>query len=483
MFSRDISTTQASNNENQGSNFLFALDDDFMVSTFPNGIRYASVIDQNKLRRAYAANCGDELPENMDLSSLLRSIGICHKEKAYFFTNQQKKRLKGAIESLFAAGHHALYYTRLFALQSDLLEDCHLYDAEALRIALMKLTPDAVCEELRVLASPDSNDLTEIQSAFGNEIKLNYAQIQEHCPYLDPAAIKAALSSSDSFVWTAPETYAQTDLIELSEHDVEKVKRAILPKMQEDGYFPLNRLPIEESCERNPDISRTAVRDAMYLRYMSSVCSRRGVIATPKGSALSSYDLMKRHCLSLDRATMQELSQYEYELTGSRHFIIRVACGCMVRTDADSFVSDERIAFDIKATDEALRLFVGEKIAPITEITSFTSFPDVKGYPWNLYLLESFLRRFSRKYRLEGGPAQSGYVGGIHPRFTSFDSYEDMLAAAVIQDSVPLDEDAIGRYLTDRKYILRRSRKVKTVFRKALKLYELRGMDGVRLRP
>ena len=93
---------------------------------------------------------------------------------------------------------------------------------------------------------------------------------------------------------------------------------------------------------------------------------------------------------------------------------------------------------------------------PITAITSFHSFPEVEGHSWNLYLVESFLRRFSLEYRIMGGPAQISYVGGIFPRSTSFAQYEDLLAAAVVQDAVPLNIEAIGQYLTGKKYILRR---------------------------
>lgn len=73
------------------------------------------------------------------------------------------------------------------------------------------------------------------------------------------------------------------------------------------------------------------------------------------------------------------------------------------------------------------------------------------------------------------------YVGGISSAERHFDSYEDRLAHAVIQDNVMLTEEAVGRYLTDRKYILRRSETVRKTLDRARILNEQRGDSSVRI--
>ena len=153
----------------------------------------------------------------------------------------------------------------------------------------------------------------------------------------------------------------------------------------------------------------------------------------------------------------------------------------MVRIDHDHYVSDASIQFNVDAVDHAISLFVGNRIIPITAITRYTSFPDIPGYSWNLYLVESFLRRFSKRFTIDGGPAQMSYVGGISSSDRNFASYEDRLAHAVIQDGVTLTEEAIGRYLTDCKYILRRSEIVRRTLNKARILNEQRGDSSVRI--
>ena len=71
------------------------------------------------------------------------------------------------------------------------------------------------------------------------------------------------------------------------------------------------------------------------------------------------------------------------------------------------------------------------------------------------------------------------YVGGISSADRHFANYEDRLAHAVIQDGITLTEEAIGRYLTERKYILRRSETVRKTLDRARILNEQRGDSSV----
>lgn len=52
-------------------------------------------------------------------------------------------------------------------------------------------------------------------------------------------------------------------------------------------------------------------------------------------------------------------------------------------------------------------------------------------------------RRLLFLYTIDGGPAQMSYVGGISLAERHFDSYEDRLAHAIIQDGITLTEESI----------------------------------------
>lgn len=450
--------------------------------TFPHGIRPLSIIDINKLRRVYQAKFDEELPAAVDLASLLTSKGLKDGEKVYFLSENQKQSLCSLITGIVEDGHRVIYYSELLSLHGELFESCHIYESPLMRTVLKSFLPAYFYKAEWMRADRDATEIEEITRAFGEDIVLTYQQLKCRCPYLTLDAIKWALSRSARFVWSSPETYAQVDLIELDQAEVDDIVHRILPLIQEVGYFSLAQLPIEESCGMNPQVSFSAVRDCIYNRYMAGRFTRNGLIVKRPEVHLTTYQLMETWLKGLEQVTLAEVEDYERELTG-HHAVLGIAAAgnTMVRIDHDHYVSDSSIQFDMEAVDRAIALFAGNRIIPISAITSFTSFPEVPGYSWNLYLVESFLRRFSKRFTIDGGPAQMSYVGGICSADRRFENYEDRLAHAVIQDGITLTEDAIGRYLTERKYILRRSETVRKTLERAIIINEQRGESSVRI--
>ena len=89
-----------------------------------------------------------------------------------------------------------------------------------------------------------------------------------------------------------------------------------------------------------------------------------------------------------------------------------------IRVEKNFFVKDALINFDVPGIDAALNSFVQGKVIPLRAVTSFTGFPPVEGYSWNLFLLESFLRRFSKKYSFmaAGANVNNSNIGAIFPK-------------------------------------------------------------------
>lgn len=449
---------------------------------FPNGLRPSSMIDLNKLKRAYFTHFGEDIPASMDLSRLISDAGLACGEKVYLFSEEQKRNLRDRILSIFASGYKVIYFSELRVLHAELLQSCHLYESPLMRRVFRSVLPEAVCGAEWITEDRGATDADEIARAFGDDLVLNYRQIKERCPYLPQEAIRRALSSSERFVRSSPETYAQAERIQLDPGDVEDVCQNVMPRIQGEGYFSLAQLRIEESCALNPQVSPWAVRDAMFLRHMAAHCDRHGLIVTPKGMCVTTPQLLEAWCAQQQRLSVSEIDAYEFELTGHYPSLgLWIACNKMVRIDREHFVGDELVQFDVDAVDRAIALFVGERIIPIAAITSFTSFPEVPGYRWNLYLVESFLRRFSRRFTIDGGPARTSYVGGICSADRHFECYEERLAHAVMQDRIPLTEDDVGQYLTQRKFILRRGALVRRVLKLARSLNDQRGGSDVRL--
>ena len=103
--------------------------------------------------------------------------------------------------------------------------------------------------------------------------------------------------------------------------------------------------------------------------------------------------------------------------------------------------------------DEAIALYCHEKFIPLRGITDFSLFP-FTGFSWNLFLLESYVRRFSRVFKYDVRAVNSANIGAIVRKSFDYDDYNDILAYALAKSLVRLsDKHAVGNYLFDNEYI------------------------------
>ena len=124
----------------------------------------------------------------------------------------------------------------------------------------------------------------------------------------------------------------------------------------------------------------------------------------------------------------------------------------MIRAEKNLFVKNKLIRFDVDGIDESLTPFVQGKINPLRAVTSFTGFPPVEGFLWNLFLLESFLRKFSRRYSYVAPAANSANIGAICPKSMRFNDYIDVQTAVVVQEHITLEQSVVENFLIEQGY-------------------------------
>ena len=141
-------------------------------------------------------------------------------------------------------------------------------------------------------------------------------------------------------------------------------------------------------------------------------------------------------------------------------FGVRSALKCaykyMTRVSEKLFVKDSLIQFNVAGTDEALTAFVQGKIVSLRTVTSFTGFPPVKGYSWNLYMLESFLRKYSQRYFYDTPAYNNSNVGVIYPKSMGFENYIEVQSATLLQEDIPLEKVAVEKFLIEHGYRITR---------------------------
>ena len=175
---------------------------------------------------------------------------------------------------------------------------------------------------------------------------------------------------------------------------------------------------------------------------------------THKSEKVNLRQLIRNFCVEHDEITTDELLNYAVAVgskkTSATNNTFTAAYQVMVRVSKDLFIRDSLIVFDVDGVDSALNSFVQDKIIALRDVNDFSMFPPVKGYSWNLYMLESFLRKYSRRYNFDTAAANNSLMGAIYPKSRTFENYTDVQASIIVQENIPLDEKSIAEFLISR---------------------------------
>ena len=145
------------------------------------------------------------------------------------------------------------------------------------------------------------------------------------------------------------------------------------------------------------------------------------------------------------------------DLTGTIRYpvVVEAANPAMVRVDKDSFVEDRKVSFDIEKIDTVLDKMIIGNVMGMKEFSSFATLPYC-GFPWNLFLLESYCRRFSRLFYYACVTPNSKNAGAIVRKECEV-SYHELMAEAVARSNVNLNEKDIFDYLISSGLMLKKS--------------------------
>lgn len=168
------------------------------------------------------------------------------------------------------------------------------------------------------------------------------------------------------------------------------------------GYASLSDIPLGAIAEVNYELSNTALSNAIYNKVLLGKFYLNGKILTLTESTISAVSIVKAYCANKSECSFDELAERVVELTGgtNRQYAFEAAYDTMVRIDANRFVAERHVNFEIDTIDALLDDLVTDDFIAIKGIATFALFPFC-GQSWNYYLLESFCYRFSKKYRLE----------------------------------------------------------------------------------
>ncbi len=403
---------------------------DVLSAHFANGYRLNSPIELERFRSFTVKDFGKEilLPEKK-LEKHIAACGTTFDGKVYAVSAQVKERIKKLAEEYFADGARAIFFAEFYAKNEKWLFGENVVSENMLIEILRGLFPELSFKQIyfgymdvSVFAVLES----EILRVWGNDVLLTDKQLAERLQYIPLDRIKFALGQNDTFIWSNIETFSHVSRIDITDDERGAIREAAVRKCNAYGYVSITDLPLGEIKERNYELSITAVHNAVYRICMSDKFDKKGKIITRKGDVFDALTIMKKYCRTIDKCSLDDLLNIEKELTGvvRRRIPIEAGNTILVRIDRETFVTDRHVHFNADMIDGVIELFVKGDYLPLKSFTTFGGFLDC-GHEWNLFLLESYCRRFSRRFRLDTPSVNSRNAGSGRPQKLRAELYGD----------------------------------------------------------
>jgi hypothetical protein len=434
-----------------------------LLTHFSNGFRVDSPIEIMRFRNFSDENSAEcfQLSDE-ELKKAIVSCGTLFEGKVYVVRKETENKIQKEIEQAVESGADIFYYTSVYNLHENWLIAGSVISEDMLKGILKKLFPSYQHKanyfsikrnkgtELAIIRN-------EIMRVWNGNTLLNYEQISERLPYIPLDKIKYVLAQNGDFIWNSTEVYTHIGNVDISDEEQADIANYVANACRTVGYASICDVSLGEIEERNYELTQTAIHNAVFAIVLSDKYDKRGKIITRKGDTLDALTIMKEHCRTIDKCSLQDLLDYERELTGETHRWIPMEAGysVLVRTAYDTFVAERYVRFDINRIDDAIDLFVTGDYLPLKGVTTFAAFPHC-GQVWNLFLLESFSRRFSRRFRFEVLAVNSRNAGAIVRNSCSL-SYTEIMADAVAASDVELKKANVVEFLCGRGYIGKRS--------------------------
>lgn len=452
-----------------------------------DGYQTGRPIFRGRFKRFYAEKYGC-LPAETDgrIDEIMSMVGIKRDDRVFpkqdDSQNDLVMEIVSDILSAFDSGATAVYIEAVYdKYQQSLADNLHIYNQDALASLLLAHANGKYTQRYSYLTNNWSGanvqeDLLRIMKTFHQP--QNYTAIHEKAWFLPYERMKTILVTTASIVNVAAETYFYAPNLPVSADELAHLSSLINEELSYHSYITDVRLMqlIAEKC------TGIALNTDGYTTYGLRNClgyilrdqfAFNGPIITLKGKELSMADVFTEFAKDQEVLSVDELSALSNEMNIVIYW--DSVLSEMIRVSATKLVRKDQIKFDIEAIDDILEGMCPGDYVPLPEVNLFLYFPNI-GYPWNSYLLESYLFGFSRKFRLlHSSFIKTGVYGAMVRKDEDISDYRSLLVD-VLSKSNALDstKEAL-QYIVDKGYQQRRRYEgIETVIQEAKLVKEQR---------
>ncbi len=452
--------------------------EEILKSDFRRGFRPQSIMDRKRFVNIYEERFGETILEREATDSIVKSTfafddrlflpkavvdrGIAEAICSYMetFFSEKEVLFNDVLFNVFREQFNSLVYSpeMLAMYVKSTVTGTPLFFSDKYFSYNPSAKPDILSEVVDFLVRMDR--------------PCSYDEIYSAMPHLKKEDIYYALHYNTSDILGNSKTeYFHIDVAHVSEREKESLESYCNSLLGNSRYITCNEIienlsrvdaNLAERCSEK--FSTLGLRRILtyFLRarfdVMTGVITRKGEQMAPK-DVFSDF-AQKHQRFSVD--DIQNLSEY----TGTIPYWDSVYANA-VRVSRTEFVSDLLIDFDSEAIDEAIAYYCDDYI-PLAGIVEFMRFPSC-GYPWNTFLLQGYVHRFSKAFKLMClGFAKGNASGVIVKRQCAYPDFDSVIVDALTKTEITQKTDALD-FLCERGFISdRRYKKVEELLKKAI---------------
>lgn len=428
---------------------------------FYNGIRDDD-IDINKILNLFSYYYPGEIILRDLLMEIIHTNGIENSGRFYFFSDDRIDTIQCFLDEILKKSSIA-YYSSVYQTNFNFFYQMHIYSQEVMKKTLQLFDrrhfhfPD-FCANTKY-ARLDI-EIAKIFNKSNNPLSVD--DLLKKLPYVPADKIAAVLSDSKNYFMTYQRNYISISKIQFDLEEIEKNKDKLFQYLDSEGVANLDDCNFSSNFALNLNLTERDLKNIIYEKFFSRTFIKRGnklfkkTASSQKNNSMSLCDSLRHFVDNQNELSVKKLFNVAQNFNIDSNLALSIAYEKMIRIDKNFLVKDSLINFDVDKIDCALADFVQNKIIPLPAVTSFTCFPQVENYSWNLFLLESFLRKFSQKYVFRSTGTNSANTGSIYPKSMKFADYFEVQVAAVVQEKIPLKKFDVEEFLIGQGYRTKR---------------------------
>lgn len=425
---------------------------------FSYGFNPNSIRDLMRIRM-FAEEKGVDLPEDDEaLLEAVCSAGAIINGKVFPKNDNLSAELQELIHKIVLEGASVIYYEALLTVHEEWMRAHHIHSEEMLKELLEKeLSGFHFAKRFMTNGGKQTEKhavTSEIKRVWGDSLTRSVDDLSRSLPYIPLDNIWRVISGNPDFAWVTDGVYLLSDTLVITPEEEQSIIHFVEHACINHGFTSINDIPLESIEERFNELPLSAIQSVIYHRLLCSTYTLSGKLLSRGHDAVDSVMLMERYLADKQNCTYSEAEEIFVDITGTgnRQKVFRILFDSMIRISADKFTCNDHVSFDIDGIDNVLASFIQGEFCALRDITTFALFPAC-GQEWNLFLLESFCYRFSRRFTLHLN--QGNFTDknvGIIAKKTCTKTYLEMTASALAESDIALIPDAVGMFLFERGF-------------------------------